>query len=233
MVCYAAVDPGFANGKTAAIGTAPGMYPWSFLIEGFGGSITGEVQNTNITIDKTANLITQMHGGSKTGAVNGGTNLVYNGNSNIDFKTATTGYGIYQLYGGSKSGIVGSGTHLTMNSGWLRGWIVGGGFGTVDGDSIVDVNGGLVGATVKGASNINLKHIIADNPSIEHFTGAILPGNAEQDVNVNFMNYHGFFNGSIGSPANQTAILENRKRLGEVKIYDYSKVVFAGGKTYD
>ncbi len=425
LVCYAAVDPGFANGETATIGTEPGMYAWTTRAEGFGGSSTGEVQSTNITIDKTANHIAYMYGGSKSGAVNGGTNLMYNGNSNVDFKTATSGYGIYHLYGGNQSGIVGSGTHLTMNSGWVRGWIVGGGSGTVDGDSVVDVNGGLVGAcidnysdgqgevyggptgagsvlygnthvniggdkydpatyqpgdnptiirqhvlgggqsgglvvgntfvnvsggtilghiagagggggvpnivtgdthvtvsggeigemipdlnggsvfgggyangnnvegntfvtisnganilgdvygggksregqsntvngnstvdilggfiggniygggqagaTVKGYANINLKHIIADNPFIEHFSGAILPGNAEQDVNVNFMNYHGLFNGSIGSPTvflteNSIGSLEAQKRLGEVKIYDYSKVIFAGGKTYN
>ncbi len=418
IVCYAAVDPGFANGETATIGTGPGMHPWPSLGEGFGGSATGEIYNTNITLDRTADHLAQMYGGSKTGAVNGGTNLMYNGNSNFDFKTATSGYGMYHLYGGNQTGIVGGGTHLTMNSGWVRGWIIGGGAGTVNGDSIVDISGGLVGACidnysdgqgevyggpmgigsvlygnthvnisgskynpetytpgdnptvirqhvlgggntgglvvgstfvnisggtilghvagagggggianivtgdthvtvaggeigemipdlnggsvfgggyangnnvegntfvtvsndayilgdvygggkskegqsntvngnstvdilgglingniygggqagaiVKGYSNINLKHIIADNPFIEHFTGAILAGNAEQDVNVNFMNYHGLFHGSIGNSASARA--ETAKRLGEVKIFDYSKVIFAGGKTYD
>lgn len=149
-----AIDPTpwHANGNPITIGEVP--YTWASNSEIFGGSVSGILDSTNMTIGKNANLFTNSYGGSETGDITGESKITYNGNPNIDFTSAKSGYQIYNLYGGNKgNGTVGS-TRVDMNSGWVRGWIVGGSTaGTITGDSIVNVTGGLVGSTVDGYSS--------------------------------------------------------------------------------
>ncbi len=148
---YAQLPPAspYANGNAIVIGTntGAGEYNWTNGI--YGGSNTAVLTSTDLTLSSTKTGAGDSFGGSLTGNITGLAKLTYNGNWNPNFlNNIDNGYQTYHLYGANKtSGTVDS-TYVEMNSGWVRGWLMGGGAaaGTiVTGNTRVLVTGGFMG----------------------------------------------------------------------------------------
>ena len=213
-----AQDP-YANGNTIIIGTGSGQQNFENGI--FGGSESGTINATNITVSNTAAYFANIYGGNKTGTITGTSQITIDGKVPYDWKTIAgsdaNNTTAYYIYGGNKEGGSVGNVQLTINNGWIYGVVVGGGVSTVENDVRVDFNKGLIGsppeyksghgeiyAGVEGINNVVKGNTYLNISGNSYNPNSYIVGNNDYTVIRQHALGGGYVGGSVNGNTNVT-----------------------------
>ena len=124
-----------ANGDESNIDISGGT-----ITNVFGGGNSAGLTESNVNV--TNGIITTIYGGSNNSGGVTTTNILINGNAaSVDV-----------IYGGGNKAEVGD-TNITVNNGTITTVYGGGNLAQVTGDTVVDINGGLINSNIYGGGN--------------------------------------------------------------------------------